>query len=72
VDIPYSKLEPDLLRKLVEEFVSREGTDYGDVTYDLDAKVEAVLRQLKRGEVTVTFDPETETASIHVSDERRR
>lgn len=30
--IPYEQLEPDTLTRLIEDFVSRDGTDNGDDT----------------------------------------
>ena len=53
-----------MLRKIVEEFVTREGTDYGEEVYSLEQKVESVLEQLENGDVAITFDEETETCSI--------
>jgi uncharacterized protein YheU (UPF0270 family) len=62
--IPYQALQPDTLTNLIEEFVLREGTDYGHGEYPLDKKVAAVRRQLERNEVVVVFDSETETCNI--------
>jgi uncharacterized protein len=64
VEVPVSALSRDALRALVEEFVTRDGTDYGAVERSLEAKVADVLRQLDRGEARIVFDPETETTTI--------
>lgn len=64
VVIPLDKLEAETLASLVEAFVNREGTDYGVVERSLEDKVEDVLRQLRRQEALVVFDPETETINI--------
>ena len=53
-----------MLRALVEEFVTRDGTDYGAREKSLDEKVADVTRQLERGEVRIVFDPETESATL--------
>lgn len=66
VEISPDQLSPEALRGLVEEFVSRDGTDYGAVERSLEEKVRDVLGQLERGEVRIVFDPETETANIVV------
>ncbi len=58
------ELSPETLRAIVEEFVSREGTDYGHSTYTLESKVSAVLRQIADRRALVVFDPETESCSI--------
>ncbi len=57
-------LAPDTLRRLVEEFVTRDGTDYGDVEMPLDRRVAAVLAQLKSGVAVIAFDPRAESATI--------
>ena len=64
VEVPYSSLNPDTLRALVEEFVTRDGTDYGAVERGLEEKIADVLAQLRSGEARLVFDPETETANI--------
>jgi uncharacterized protein YheU (UPF0270 family) len=64
VVVPYGELAPDLLRAVVESFVLREGTDYGEREHSLEEKVERVIAQLKRGEAQIVFDPESETVSI--------
>ncbi|MBI5468623.1 MAG: YheU family protein [Deltaproteobacteria bacterium] len=64
MEIPYDLLSEDALRSLVEEFVTREGTDYGHRDWDLERKVEAVMRQLKYGEAAIVFDEESSTPNI--------
>jgi uncharacterized protein YheU (UPF0270 family) len=73
VELSPDQLSAEALRGLVEEFVSREGTDYGHVDRSLASKVGDVLRQLESGEARIVFDLETETASIvAVRDSGRR
>jgi uncharacterized protein len=64
VVVPYAELAADLLHAVVESYVLREGTDYGEKEFSLDEKVAHVISQLKRGEAQIMFDPETETVSI--------
>ncbi len=64
MEVPYKMLSEQALRGVIEEFVSREGTDYGDRIYSLDEKVKHVMGQLVRGEASIVFDQETETCSI--------
>lgn len=61
--IPHDQLSPDALRGLMEEFITREGTDYGWET-SLERKVEQVAAQIDRGDVLIVFDPATETVSL--------
>jgi uncharacterized protein YheU (UPF0270 family) len=58
VEVPHTELAPDVLRRLIEEFVTRDGTDYGAVERTLGEKVAAVMRQLAAGEVAIVVDPE--------------
>jgi len=64
VEVPSGALAPETLRRLVEEFVTRDGTDYGAVERGVEEKIGQVLGQLRSGEARLVFDPETETANI--------
>jgi uncharacterized protein YheU (UPF0270 family) len=65
--IPHTELSAEALRGVVESFVLREGTDYGEREISLDQKVAQVLRQLERGEARIVFDAELESVDIVVS-----
>jgi uncharacterized protein YheU (UPF0270 family) len=62
--IPHAELSADALRGVVESFVLREGTDYGEREVSLDQKVAQVLRQLERGDARIIFDAQLETVHI--------
>ncbi len=64
--VPHTELSPETLQAVIESFVLREGTDYGEHEFSLDQKVDKVLRQLERGEAQILFDPETESVAIVV------
>ena len=64
--IPYRDLSETALRGVLESFVLREGTDYGEREVSLEQKVEQVLRQLERGEAQIVFDPVVESVDIVV------
>lgn len=66
VAIPYTQLSPDALRGVIESFVLREGTEYGEREFSLDQKVAHVHRQLERNEAQILFDPNSETIDIIV------
>ena len=70
--IPVEALSPQALDGLIEEFVTREGTDYGAEERTLDDKKDAVRRQLDSGDVAIVFDPETQTSNIILKDELRK
>ncbi len=67
VEIPYEQLSPEALQGLIEEFVTRDGTDYGVTERSLDSKISQVRGLLARGEARVVFDPESGTANIVVA-----
>lgn len=62
--VPHNKLELDTLLNLIEHFVNREGTDYGDHEKSLDEKVQDVLAQLEDGDAFIVFNPEDESINI--------
>ena len=64
VVVPHSALSAELLRAVVESFVLREGTDYGEREYSLEHKCDEVLAQLQRGEARIFYDPETESVTL--------
>ena len=65
--IPYRDLSDTALRGVLESFVLREGTDYGEREVSLDQKVAHVLRQLERGEAHIVFDTVLESIDIVVA-----
>ena len=64
VVVPLDRINPETLRKLVEEFVTREWSELADADYSLDDKVAQVLQQLKDNRVKVVFDSLSETFNI--------
>jgi hypothetical protein len=62
--IPHQEIEPSTLRKVVEEFVTRDGTDSSSV----EPRIEAVMKQLKNGQAELHFDNDTKTTNILSSD----
>ena len=62
--IPPSQLPPDTLQAMIESFIVREGTDYGDVEQNLAHKVAQVNRQLERGDVLIIWDESTESCNL--------
>jgi uncharacterized protein YheU (UPF0270 family) len=65
--VPHTELSPDALTGLIESFVLREGTDYGERDVDLSTKVMQVRRQLERREAEIVFDPASESIDIVVT-----
>ena len=72
VVIAYQDLSAEALHAVIESFVLREGTDYGEHEVPLSKKIEQVVRQLKRGEAQLIFDPNSETVDIVPTNPRDR
>lgn len=64
IEVPHTALSAEALRGLVEEFVTRDGTDYGVRERTVEEKVRDVMRQLERGEVKIVFDLASRTANL--------
>lgn len=72
VEVPHSELSPEALRGVIEAFVLREGTEYGERDVPLEHKVAAVLGQLDRGEARILFDPDSGSIDIVIVPQRER
>ena len=64
IAVPWQSLSDDALRGIIEEFVTREGTEYGASEVSLDEKCASVREQLKAGDVIITFNDEDQSCSI--------
>jgi uncharacterized protein YheU (UPF0270 family) len=64
VIIPHRKLSPETLAEVVEEYVTRDGTEQTDAA----VKAASVLRRLESGELSLVYDPESESCNIVPSD----
>jgi uncharacterized protein len=69
VIIPFERLSKEALNGVIDEFVTRDGTDYGIVEIDLEQKRRSVLRQLEKGEAFMVYDETTMTTNIVLKDE---
>ena len=64
--VPHTELSADALTGVIQSFVLREGTDYGERDVSFDTKVSQVLRQLERREAEIVYDQNTESIDIVV------
>ena len=62
--IPYEKLSPAALWGLIEEFVTRDGTDSGYTQKSLEENVDMVKNQLRSGDAFIFYDETTRTTNI--------
>jgi uncharacterized protein len=66
--IPVHKLSAQALQGLIEEFISRDGTDYAEREVPLETKFKHVKHKLENGSAVLVFDDETETTNILSAD----
>jgi uncharacterized protein YheU (UPF0270 family) len=62
--IPIADLTEDTLLNIIEGFVLREGTEYGEADVSLEEKVQQVLAQLRLDEVLLVYSELHETVNI--------
>jgi uncharacterized protein len=72
IRVPTESLSAEAIDGLVEEFITREGTDYGQREFSLEEKRNTVLRQLQRGEVAVVFEFESESTTLVTKQELKQ
>ena len=64
IEIPPELLPEGTLVAVIEEYILREGTDYGSQEVSLENKISQVRRQLNGGDIVITFDPVTENCTL--------
>lgn len=72
IEVPIEKLSAEIVDALIEEFVLREGTDYGAQEISLEKKKEQVRKQLAKEDIKIVFDFETATPTLVTAQEFRR
>lgn len=66
--IPHHLLEPETLTRLIEDFVTRDGTDNGDET-PLDTRVARVRKALEKKQAVILFDPDSQQCQLMLRSE---
>jgi uncharacterized protein YheU (UPF0270 family) len=67
--IPHRMLSPEALQGVIEEFVTRDGTDYGVQEIALEGKVARVRSQLERGISVIVYDRQDGSITILPKDQ---
>lgn len=62
--VPWQDVSEETLNNLLEEFVTRDGTDYGEREVAMTTRVTQVMQALRRGELVIWFDSTTETIDL--------
>lgn len=69
VKIPIDQLSPETLMGVIEEYVTRDGTDYGKTEVSLETKIGQVKYQLEKKYSVLLYDKETDTCNIFQADD---
>lgn len=72
VEIPKDALSEEALRGIIENFILREGTDYGREEAGFETKYKQILRQVEKSDVKIVFDPNTESVGLMTLTEWKR
>ena len=67
--VPSEQVPSELLDKLLDSFINREGTDYGTIELSIEEKRSNLKLLLKRKEAFIAFDGESETFNLLSKDE---
>jgi uncharacterized protein YheU (UPF0270 family) len=69
IEIPPNRLADEILVSIIEEFINREGTDYGKQEVKLDVQIKRARSKIMRGDVLIMFDPKTESCNLITKEE---
>ena len=64
VEIDPGQLSPEAFAGIIENFILREGTDYGVHEVAFDKKADQLRKQIERGDLKIVFDPQSETVTL--------
>ena len=68
VNVPWSRLDAHVLDALLEEFASRDGTDYGEVECQLSQKIDQLRTKLKDSRLYLLYDGDSQEWDLLDSD----
>jgi uncharacterized protein YheU (UPF0270 family) len=69
IQVPQNRLADDVLQQLLEEYVTRDGTDYGLHERTTEQKVLSVQSRMKAGEIVLLYELESESWDLLPKDE---
>ncbi len=69
VQVPTQRLQAEVLEALLEEFASRDGTDYGFEETPLHTRVQSLLRKINAGDLLLLFEQDSEEWDLLPRDE---
>ena len=64
IEIPKGTLSEAALEGIIENFILREGTDYGAMEIGMETKRQQIRKQIERNNIIITFDPNTDSVTL--------
>ena len=65
--IPVNKLSPEALQGVIAEYISRDGTDYGEIEASTATNFRQIKSKLEKGLAVLIYDDENETINIFLA-----
>lgn len=62
--IPHQQLDETTLNNLIEQYILREGTDYGEVEFSLAEKTQQVLKQVENEDIYIMYSELNESVTL--------
>ena len=66
--IPHTEIPSETLQALIEEIVTRNGTDYGEHEQSTETKVQQVLKRLDQKKIFISYSELHETCTLITKD----
>ncbi len=63
------ELSPEAIEGVIENFILREGTDYGVIEVSFDEKARRLRCQIDSGKIKIIFDRASQTVSLVKAEE---
>ncbi|MEL0630759.1 YheU family protein [Psychromonas aquatilis] len=70
--IPYEQLDEITLNNLIEQYILREGTDYGEIEYSLEQKANQILQQIKLKSIYIIYSELNESVTLISHEELKK
>jgi len=64
ISIPWHELGSEALEALLQDIVTRDGTDYGSIEVSTEQKIKQALQSLKSGKSLLLWDGDLESANL--------
>ena len=58
--VPFQRLKMEVLQALLEDYATRDGTDYGERELTTQDKVDRLRHQLGAGDLQILYDADSE------------